>query len=149
MWLKDSSHTWLDSEPRLGYVAKQKKSNVIATFAVTVKKLADGAGAQSKVGNGKGGKQRTLSRWASGDGANPRLKKIQDLATSLNVEVWQILVPGFDPKYPPQLAGAGHDFGQQEVDLLLRIRNASANAKVAINAVLATDKAASAPKESA
>lgn len=143
MWLNDTSHTWLDAADRLPYVAKPNKQNVIATLAATAQKLIDDAGSQTKVGKGKGVKQRTLSRWASGKESNPRLSKLQDLATSVDAEVWQLLVPGFDPKHPPKLAGddSGHKLKPEELDLILDMRAITPRVRSVIVAMVAADLA--------
>jgi len=149
MWLNDTSHTWLDRMSRLPHVAKDRAPDAIAVFAETAKTLIDRAGSQQKAGKKKVA-QRSLSRWArGGKESNPRLSKLQELAASRGLQVWQLLVPGFDPDHPPTLAGeesAGHNIKPHEVDLILAIRALSPEAKAIITSVVtsAASKAESA-----
>lgn len=44
-----------------------------------------------------------------------RLETIEAIAKKFGFEAWQLLVPGFDPKNPPQLAGSDLPEDQQEL----------------------------------
>lgn len=50
-------------------------------------------------------KQRTLNAYIRGDRADVRLSTLDKVAEAGGYQGWQILVPGFDPRRPPALAG--------------------------------------------
>lgn len=142
MRLNDTSHTWLGRQNRLGSVAKKdRQPDAIAVLAATVNALIDRAGTQKKAGKVA---QTTLSRLAGNKSrSNPRLSTLQRLADSHKLQVWQLLVPGFDPRYPPKLAGqdgdTGHNFKPHEVDLIISMREVTPRVRAIITAMVAAD----------
>lgn len=147
MWLSSTSHTWLGDATRLGYVAKKdRKPDAIAVLAATVTALIEEAGTQKKAGKVA---QTTLSRLAGNKSrSNPRLSTLQKLADGRKLEVWQLLVPGFDPRYPPKLAGedsdSGHSFTPHEVETIMNLRALGPQVRATFAAAIAATRAESA-----
>ena len=53
--------------------------------------------------SGTGG-QNTISRIVSARGENPKIETVAAIAKAYDLEAWQLLVAGMDPKNPPVLA---------------------------------------------
>lgn len=69
--------------------------------------LKSGIGPKSQLqlgGKPGTGGQPTIGRIVSDEGENTRLGVISAIAAAYNLEAWQLLVAGMDPKNPPVLA---------------------------------------------
>lgn len=75
------------------------RDNVRALLASKI-----GPTSQSALGRKPGtGGQPTIGRIVSDEGENPKLETIAAIAAAYELEAWQILVAGMDPKNPPVL----------------------------------------------
>lgn len=112
---RNLNHIWFTCQPQTVFafvfnpfvdaMAKQvgfKASEILSENVTRLKDAKPDASSQGKVGKRAGKSQSTIGRIIN-EQINCRANTIGDVAEAFNLEPWQILVPGFDPRLPPEL----------------------------------------------